>query len=390
MVSGKKIVLGAAALLGAGTAAFLIFAPAIVEKGQNGMIPHDPWPVSAEAQALHKRLEIADWHADSLLWNRDLTEFADFGHVDLPRLRAGNVALQVFTAVTKSPSGLNYDSNDAAAADNVTKLAIGQLWPVRTWGSLYERARHQADKLHGFAEADPEFEVIRTKADLDALLARRARGEPIVGGLLGIEGMHALDADLGNLDGLWEAGYRVFGLTHFFDNALGGSLHGTGNHGLTDFGRAAVEAIVAKGGLVDLAHASPRMAQEVIEMGVAPVILSHGGIFGHCPRKRNVSDALMQQIAQTGGLIGIGYWDEAACGTSPADIVDAAEAAVALMGEDHVSLGSDYDGAVTVGFDTSELAALTQEMLARGWSEERIAKVMGGNQLRLLRAVLPD
>lgn len=386
----KKLLLGGVAVSALGLGAFLVFAPEIVEKGQNRVIPHDPWPVSPAAGALHEKLTVVDWHADSLLWNRDLTKRADRGQVDFPRLIEGNVAVQVFTAVTKSPSGQNYDRNSAQTSDNITKLAMGQLWPARTWGSLYERAIYQAERLHRYAAKDPQVEAVTTRAGLDAVLARRAKGEKVAAALLGIEGMHALDGDLANLDGLWDAGYRTFGLTHFFDNALGGSLHGESQAGLTDFGRRVVQAIVAKGGLVDLAHASPQMAREVIAMGVKPVIVSHGGIYSHCEKKRNFPDELMKAVAATGGAIGIGYWDEASCGTTPAAIVDSIDAAIGVMGEDHVSLGSDYDGSVEVNFDASELAALTEEMLRRGWSEARIAKVMGGNSVRILREVLPQ
>jgi len=98
----------------------------------------------------------------------------------------------------------------------------------------------------------------------------------------------------------------------------------------------------------------------------------------------------MQAIAAKGGVIGIGYWAEAVCGTTPAQIVAAIAAAVDLLGEDHVSLGSDYDGSVETHFDASELAALTHEMLALGWSEDRIVKLMGGNMMRVLAQVLPD
>ena len=387
----KRALLALLLLVVIGAGAFFIFAPAIVEKGQNRMIAHEPWPVSDAAQRLHDRLLVADWHADSLLWNRNLTSRETYGHVDLPRLVAGNVAVQVFTAVTKSPAGQNYQKNSADADDNITKLAMGQLWPVATWGSLYERAVHQAKRLHKFAAAAPEHMVIvRSKAELEQVLKLRAEGRKVTAALLGIEGMHALDGKLENLDGLWDAGYRVFGQTHFFDNKLGGSLHGESGDGLTDFGRKVVEAIVAKGGIVDVAHASPRMAREVMAMGVAPVILSHGGIHRQCPRKRNFEDPLMADIAATGGALGMGFWEEAACGTSPEAIVDALEKAVEVMGEDHVSLGSDYDGSVKVQFDASELAALTHVMLERGWPEERIAKVMGGNQIRILRQALPD
>ena len=173
---------------------FFVFAPAYVERFRNEVVPHDPYAVSAKAQALHDSLIIGDLHADPTLWNRDLSERGDYGQGDIPRLIEGNVTLQVFTAVTKSPAGLNYDANAADATDTVTALVIGQLWPPRTWNSLLERALYQAQKLERVAEALPDrFRIIRSRADLDALLADRAEGQKIVGGILGIEGGHALD-----------------------------------------------------------------------------------------------------------------------------------------------------------------------------------------------------
>ena len=89
-------------------------------------------------------------------------------------------------------------------------------------------------------------------------------------------------------------------------------------------------------------------------------------------------------------MIGIGYWDTAICGREPRNVVAAMRYVIGLVGDDHVGLGSDYDGATTVGFDTSQLAALTQEMLAAGLSEASIRKILGGNVVRVLRAVLPE
>ncbi|MCP4819808.1 MAG: peptidase M19, partial [Shimia sp.] len=129
-------------------AAFLIFAPGYVEKSRNAVAPHDPFEINDEAKSLHESLTVGDWHADTLLWKRDPLKRASRGQVDLPRLKEGNVAVQVFTAVTKSPSGQNYEENSADAQDNITLLAIGQLWPVATWDSLYERALFQAERLH--------------------------------------------------------------------------------------------------------------------------------------------------------------------------------------------------------------------------------------------------
>lgn len=371
-------------------AAFLVFAPGYVERGRNNVIDHDPYPVSAAARDLHARLIVGDWHADSLLWNRDLTERGSYGQVDLPRLIEGGVALQVFTTVTKSPAGQNYDENSAEAFDNITLLAVGQLWPLRTWDSLLQRALYQAEKLAKVeARAGGQLRIIRDAADLEAVLQARAGGEVVVGAILGIEGAHPLEGKLENLDRLVEAGHRVIGLHHFFDNALGGSLHGQGNHGLTDFGRAVVAEVAGRNLVLDLAHSSPQVARDVLEMTDIPLIVSHTGVHGHCPVKRNFPDDLMQAIAATGGVIGIGYWAEVACDRiTPEGIAQMVKAGIATVGEDHVSLGSDFDGSVETAFDTSELPALTHALLAEGLNEEQIAKVMGGNMLRVLRARL--
>ncbi len=376
-------------LAAAGLAAFLIFAPAYVERQQNQVVEHAPYPISDAARALHDSLIIGDWHADSTLWNRDLTERGNRGHVDIPRLIEGNVALQVFTSVTKSPRGQSYDSNSADAPDNITPLAMGQLWPPRTWGSLFERAIYQAERLQGFAEDAPErFMIIRSRADLETLLERRAAGEAVVGGLLGIEGAHPLEGDIAKLDRLVAAGHRMIGLQHFFDNELGGSLHGESNAGLTEFGRAVVAEIARRPLILDLAHSSPAVAREVVEMTDIPLIVSHTGLHSQCAVKRNFPDDLMQAIVASGGVIGIGYWADAICDDSPTGVAATIAAAIRVLGEDHVSLGSDYDGSVRVSFDTSELAALTQALMAEGLSEVQIRKVMGENMLRVLRARL--
>ncbi|KPQ09893.1 MAG: Zn-dependent dipeptidase [Rhodobacteraceae bacterium HLUCCA09] len=389
------LVLVLAALAVVAATAVVTIGPGMVERGRNAIAPGGPWPVSDEAAALHDSLVIGDWHADTLLWNRDLLERGGRGHVDLPRLIEGNVAVQVFTAVTRSPAGQNYEENQADAFDNITPLAMGQLWPPRTWGSLLERALYQAGRLERAARAsEGRLAIIRDEADLDAVLAARERGETVVGGLLGIEGAHALEGDLANLDRLTEAGYRLVGLTHFFDNEVGGSLHGQGNRGLTDMGRALVAEIARRGLILDLAHASPAVAREVIARTDIPLVVSHTGIRSHCDTPRNFPDDLMRRIvgngaAAGGGVVGIGFWADVTCDASPAGVASAIRAAIDLLGEDHVSLGSDWDGSVTVGFDAAGLPALTHAMREAGLTEAQIRKVAGENMLRVLRTRLP-
>ncbi|MGB0798473.1 MAG: dipeptidase [Planktomarina sp.] len=383
------VIASAFALAAIGLILFFIFAPGKVDAQRNPVIAHDPYVISDQAQALHDTLIVGDLHADPTLWKRDLLVRNDHGHVDIPRLIEGNVALQVFTAVTKSPADLNYEANDANARDNITLLAMGQLWPKRTWNSIYQRAIYQADKLHQFAErSDDTLRVITSRAELDQLLADRAAGHNVVGGFLGIEGSHPLEGDLSNLDGIMAAGHRVIALQHFFDNKLGGSLHGTGFLGLTDFGRQVVQQVEQRGLILDVAHSSTGVVRDILAMTDMPIILSHTGIYSHCPSRRNIPDDLMRAVAQKGGVIGIGFWADVTCDASPGGIADAIIAAITLVGVDHVALGSDFDGTVTTMLDASELAAITQALLDRGQSETAIRKVMGENMVRVFRARL--
>ncbi|MCV2871321.1 membrane dipeptidase [Defluviimonas sp. WL0050] len=380
-------------LLVVGLFGFLALGPEIADRMQNPVTKHDPWPVTPAAQAMHERLIIGDMHADTLLWDRDLTKRQTRGHVDLPRLAEGNVALQVFTTVTKSPSGLNYEENAAEARDDITLLYIGQLRPFRAWLDLTERALEQARQLAIAEEKAPEMlKIIRSRADLTEVLRRRSEGEQVVGGILGAEGGHALGDDQTNLGKLYDAGFRLIGLTHFFDNEIGGSLHGEAGAeaGLTRFGRSVVEEMIRRHMIIDLAHASPQTARDVLDMTDMPVVVSHTGIRSHCETVRNFPDDLMRAIAAEGGLIGIGFWADVTCDDTPAGIAGAIIAAIGVVGEDHVALGSDFDGAVRTTFDASELAALTQALIDRGLPEDVIAKVMGGNMVRFLQAALPE
>ena len=115
---------------------------------------------SPEALELHASLDIADLHADTLLWYRSLIERSDRGQVDLPRMIDGNMAVQMLTTVTKSPSGQNYESNSADAGDNITLLALVQRWPLATRDSLFTRAVYQAERLHKFAAESDDLEVV--------------------------------------------------------------------------------------------------------------------------------------------------------------------------------------------------------------------------------------
>ena len=132
------------------------------------------------------------------------------------------------------------------------------------------------------------------------------------------------------------------------------------------------------------------MVSEILELSSRPVILSHGGFKGNCNSARNLDDALMLKVAEKGGLIGVGYWQGAICDPSPKGVIRAIRYGIDLLGVEHIALGSDYDGATSVSFDTSELVVLTQTMLDQNFSHNEIRLVMGENVKRFLLAQLPD
>jgi microsomal dipeptidase-like Zn-dependent dipeptidase len=110
---------------------------------------------------------------------------------------------------------------------------------------------------------------------------------------------------------------------------------------------------------------------------------------GTCAGARNLSDEQLRGVAAKGGVVGIGYWEAATCGTDVRSIARSVRHAATVMGVRHVALGSDFDGAVTTPFDTTGLVEVTDALLTEGFSEEEVALIMGGNVLRVLSEALP-
>lgn len=386
----KRLLLAVLTILLIGGAGFFALAPGIVENAQNKLRPADLPEVTPETRRLHDSLQVIDMHSDTLMWDRDVLEHSDRGHLDLPRLEDGNVALQVFSSVSKSPKGQNYDSN-TGDSDNITLLTFAQLQPPRTWTSLLDRSLFHAQKLEKAAvDSEGRLRLIRTRADLDALIADREAGKQVTGALFSVEGLQNLEGDVDNLDTLYDAGMRMAGFTHFFDNEVAGSMHGVEKGGLTDLGRRVFAEMERRGIIVDIAHASHAAVAEMLALATKPVVLSHGGVQATCDVNRNLTDEEVRGVAATGGVVGVGYWDAAVCDLTVEAVVDAIDHVVEVGGIETAALGSDYDGSTTVGWDTGDLAAITQELLDRGYDETEVAAIMGGNTLRVLRATLPE
>ncbi|HVR89947.1 MAG TPA: dipeptidase [Novosphingobium sp.] len=376
------------ALLALAAIGFFGVAPGYLEASMNKIDGKVLLVVSPEARALHVTLQIVDLHSDTLMWDRDLLERGSRGHEDLPRLQQGNVALQLFSSVTKTPRGQNYDGN-GSDTDNITPLVVAQLQPVRTWNSLVERSLYHGTKLdRAVAGSRGALVKVSDDASLDTLLAARQGTKRPVGAMLTIEGLHNLEGKASNLDRLYAAGFRMASLTHFFDDELAGSMHGIKKGGLTPFGRQIVSAMEAKGMIVDLAHLSHAGVADVLAIARRPVVSSHGGVQATCKVNRNLTDAEITGVARTGGVVGIGYWDGAVCDTDPRATARAMKHVRELVGIQYIALGSDYDGATTVRFDTSQLEQVTQALMDEGFTPDEIRAVMGGNALRVIRAGL--
>ena len=257
---------------------------------------------------------------------------------------------------------------------------MASLRAPSTWFDARRRALAQAAELRALAAATP-MTLVTKRADLEA---------DGIKALLALEGMHALGDDADALDEFFDAGFRMFGLAHFFDNAFAGSAHGVDKYGLTPVGRELIPRLETLGITLDLAHASPAAIRDTLALATRPVVVSHGGVAATCPGPRNLDDAQLRAIAANGGVVGIGYWPGAVCGRDTDAILRAVRHVIDVAGIDHVGLGSDFDGYVTTVFDTRGLPRLTQALLRAGYGEDAIRAILGGNVRRVLAGNLPD
>ena len=407
-----------ALLLGVGYIAYTQYAAGLYYLAGQYDRMMNPYGVDEDApepdardRALHESLFVADLHIDTLKWERDLLERSYFGHADVPRLHEGNIALQVFTIVTRSPLNLPWQTCVSGdSLDTNTALFFMQGRPVF---GLRERAFYQIERFHEAAERSrdtdgPELRLIATADDLRQLVADRAVGRDVIGGIIGIEGAHWIGGDdvtgadvRADMEDLFEAGVRLFAPTHRFDNNLSGSNEGCERYGLTDHGFTALSTAQELGMAVDLAHISSAGLANATAYLRQPVTVSHTGIAEGCEAPcrpdRNLSDDDIRRIIDTDGVIGIGFWPQA-IGPSVWRVADAMRHITGIAAEmgvsepsRHVAIGSDYDGSVTPMIEVTHLNVLTA-LLRRGeepFAEHHVRRIMGANTCRLFGTVLP-
>jgi membrane dipeptidase len=322
------------------------------------------------ARALHRVHPAIDLHADTLMWGRwfgyDLLtrhhppfpKKALLGHVDLPRLREGGVGAQFFGLVS-----------------------LPLLGRVR---GLARAIDEQIDVLDETIGRTTELRLSRTRSDVEA-----AHQSGAVAALLGIEGAHALEGDLDNLERFARRGVRYLGLLHFSANEAGYPAYGRGarDEGLTAWGRALVARCEELDVIVDLAHINRRGFLDVCAMAKRPPIVSHTGVLGAFEHWRNVDDAQLRAVADLGGCVGVIFCPRYLGGDGIDAVVKHLRHIIDVVGEDCPALGSDWDGFIvpTRGLaDPSGLPLLTAALLDAGMKEATIAKILRDNVLRVL------
>lgn len=345
-------------------------------------------PVSADALALHARLVVADLHADSLIWRRDLLHRSDFGHFDFPRMAEGGGAVQGFLVVTESPKVIT-GGGISDKSDQLTALGIVDQWPLRAILDQTERALYLGGKLDRFAErSGGAVRLIRTADELAAMLAARVADPAVRGAYLGLEGADGTGYRIANLERLFAAGFRMAELCHYTDTAFAGSSSGVSGGGLTALGREAVREMDRLGMMIDLAHASPRTVSDVLALSPRAPLVTHTGSATCHHDPKCLPDELLREIAARGGIIGLGFVPDYVGEGELNAISRVLDHMIAALGPQAVALGSGFC-ALAQPVPVHHLPRITETLLRSGHDAAVIAQVMGGNVIRYLSENLP-
>ena len=370
--------------------------------------------VSAHAKGLQARAIVIDTHDDTtqrLFFDKhfDIAKRNSDGNIDIPRMREGGLDALFFSIWVPS----------TVTGPPAVRRALGLIDAVR-----------EAVRTH-----PNDLVLATTAADI-----RRAKAEHKIAALMGVEGGHMIDDDLGVLRDFAALGVRYMTLTHFNNNDWADSSTDKPAHnGLTDFGRDVVREMNRAGMIVDISHVADKTFYDAIAVSQAPVIASHSSARAISHHVRNMTDEMMRALARNGGVVQINYevsflsedyrvasekqggdvvaqlaamtkkcGGDEACSTLETArvnrdamtdgalpkvswelIVDHIDHAVKVAGIDHVGLGSDFDGAtMPIGMeDASQLPKITDALIKKGYSDADIEKILGGNTLRVMEQV---
>jgi len=373
---------------------------------------------SQQGRKLHDRAILVDTHNDCLtsltLKGKDIATRLETGHSDLYRWKKGGLDVQFFSIWTDKTA--------------------------RNKEGFYRDAVEEIDSLHHIILRNPDRMTFATNY---REVKKRAHKDKLVS-LIGVEGGHMIENDIGKLESLYEKGMRYLTLTwnnstSWASSAMDETLFPAklSQKGLTDFGKQIVRRMNELGIIVDLSHVGEQTFYDAIAVTKKPVLLSHSSVWNICPVFRNVKDDQIRAVAKNGGVICINfysgfiskkfderqsflnreikdsmqrvffadsgsdssvmktkwktYYDSAMNEVRPdlAQLVDHIDYIVKLVGDSYVGIGSDYDGvsSVPVGMeDVTTYPKITDELQRRGYSNRSIKKILGGNVLRVMKA----
>lgn len=335
--------------------------------------------ISNEAIELYLDSEIIDPHTVSYVWTRTLGYDMNKRHKYMP-FKMGFLSQVDFPRTLEANmSGMVWDITTNPLRGDEKKLEITQ-----------ENIRAILNDLEKNSE---QFKFAISYKDYQEALKEKK-----VASWISIQGGQAIDNNIDNLDKVPEI-HRIT-LVHFTKSKIGASNFDSSNKdmGLTDFGKKFVEKMIEKNIIVDLSHINRKGffdALDIIPKNIPPVV-THTGVNGVSKSWRNIDDDQIKAIAERNGTIGIIYYPKFISNSlfknSCDDIVKHMEHVINIAGEDYVTLGSDYDGAITLPSDMPDITyqpIIVQRMLDRKWSNERIKKILAYNFLRVIKEVRP-
>lgn len=338
--------------------------------------------IEEKALRIHERILTVDTHVDTptIFTLRDQDFDLSVRHdpyetstkVDYPRMQDGGLDAIFFAAFVwqreRTPDG-NADA--------------------------IQEAQEMLDGIHDNLELYPDMAELALTPD-DAYRLEKDGKQAV---FICIENGYAIGNDLSLIEEYYNQGVRYMGLCHFSNNDICDSAtdpEGPEHNGLSNFGREVVSEMNRLGMMVDVSHISDEAFYDVLEVSTTPVIASHSGTRAIHDYPRHMNDDMLKKLAENGGVIQVLFMyviepdpqDPQKLATV-VDVVDHIDHIVEVIGVDHVGIGSDFDGGGEVEgcFDVSQMTNITIELVKRGYSEEHIRKIWGGNFMRVFKEV---
>ena len=343
-------------------------------------------PASDRARALVTGAPAVDLLVGSALFRDSFVAGAARGHLDLVRARSVGYGVVGLTVATTWPDTRGSLSRWHFRSLGLPSSAVRSRMAIADW--VIGRIERWCSESGG------ALVIVRSVGDLERCVAQ----EGPVGVLLGVQGGHVLEGDLGNIARLRGLGVRMFAPAHVMDNDVVGSGTGRQGIGVTDFGREVIAELEAQSVIVDLAHMSVAGIEDALPLLHRPFVLSHSALRGEASRPgrlrrynattRNVPEEVAHEVGARGGLVGIVLATQLLGGSTLADAVTMIRRALSVAGEQNVALGSDMDGALRMLIDAEGLPALADALLDAGLSESVVSGFVGGNAVGFLRAAL--